>query len=154
MGTLRDESPSNGGENVTAATTPFADLNGLSILVVDDQADVRELVGFLLEANGARVHLADATAAALGVLAAHTPDVIISDIAMPGEDGYSLMRRVRALRQHSKRSIPAIAVTAFCRDVDRERALDAGFNLHMSKPIDPVLLVRGVADLARRDPSS
>jgi CheY-like chemotaxis protein len=154
MGTLRNENHSSGGGQGGTATTPFADLNGLSILVVDDQADVRELVGILLESSGARVHLADATAAALGVLAAFTPDVIISDIAMPGEDGYSLMRRVRALRQQSKRNIPAIAVTAFCRDVDRERALDAGFNLHMTKPIDPVLLVRGVAELAGRDPGA
>lgn len=140
-------------ETVTATSNDFdrssKALEGLSILVVDDEPDARELVACLLETRGAQVHLADAPMAALDVLAQHTPDVMISDIAMPGEDGYSLMRRVRSLREDDKRNIPAIALTAFTRSVDRERALVAGFNVHMGKPVQSSALMQAVLDLAR-----
>ena len=110
-------------------------LDGLSILVVDDELDVRELHAYLLKVYGAQVHLAEGAGAALDILSEHTLHLIMSDIAMPGEDGYSLIRRVRALQQTEQRDIPAIAVTAFDRDVDRIRALAAGFNVHMTKPV-------------------
>jgi CheY-like chemotaxis protein len=125
-------------------------LNGLSILVVDDDEDVRELVAYLLEASGAEVHLAEASMPALALLARHSPDVLISDIAMPEEDGYALMRRVRTLAEDANRRVPAIALTAFTRDIDRRRALAAGFDVHMAKPLDPATLVKTVRDLARQ----
>ena len=124
-------------------------LQGLNILVVDDEFDGRELIACVLEQLGATVYQADAPPAALQILAEHTPDIMISDIAMPGEDGYSLMRRVRALDQDEQRNIPAIALTAFTHTVDRARALGAGFDLHIGKPLDPPVLVRAVLDLAR-----
>jgi CheY-like chemotaxis protein len=125
------------------------DLTGFSILVVDDELDARELVACLLESRGAKVYLADAPTAALTLLARHTPDVMISDIAMPGEDGYALMRQVRSLRQAEKRNIPAIALTAFTRNVDRERAFVAGFDVHLGKPVQPSALMAAVVDLTR-----
>lgn len=123
-------------------------LQGLNVLVVDDEFDGRELVACVLEQCGATVYQADAPSAALEILAEHTPDIIISDIAMPGEDGYSLMRRVRALDE-KHRNIPAIALTAFTRTTDRAQALRAGFDRHLGKPLDPPQLVRAVVDLAR-----
>ena len=125
------------------------ELEGLSILVVDDEFDVRELVAYLFEMHGAAVHLAGSPTAALDVLAEHTPDVLISDISMPGEDGYSLMRRVRCLQQEAKRNIPAIALTALTRKVDRERAFTAGFDVHLGKPVLPAALVDAVLALAK-----
>jgi hypothetical protein len=124
-------------------------LNGLSVLVVDDEADARELVACFLERNGASVHLADAPAAALAILSEHAPDIIVSDIGMPGEDGYSLIRQVRSLHQPEKRTIPAIAVTAFTRNRDRLQAFESGFNLHISKPLEPAKLLQAVLDLTR-----
>jgi CheY-like chemotaxis protein len=124
-------------------------LQGLNILVVEDELDGRELIACILEQSGATVYRADAPRAALEVLEEHTPDIIISDIAMPGEDGYSLMRRVRTLGGGVLRNIPAIALTAFTRGVDHARALAAGFDMHIGKPLDPLALVRAVCDLAR-----
>lgn len=123
-----------------------AALSGLAILVVDDEDDVRELMAHVLEASGAKVHLAAEPATALDVLAKHTIDLMISDIGMPGEDGYSLMRRVRAL-QGEERKIPAIAVTAFTGMHARSRAFAAGFDLHVAKPVQPSLLVVAARDL-------
>ncbi len=125
------------------------DLTGFSILVVDDELDAREVVAYLLESRGAKVYLADAPTAALDLLARHTPDLMISDIAMPDEDGYALMRKVRSLKQAEKRNIPAIALTAFARSVDRERALVAGFDVHLGKPVQPSVLMAAVVDLTR-----
>ena len=128
--------------------SPDRALAGLNILVVDDELDGRELVACVLEQFGATVYQADAPRAALEVLSERTPDLMISDIAMPGEDGYSLMRRVRALGSERPRNIPAIALTAFTRGEDRARALGAGFDLHIGKPLDPLVLVNAVRDLA------
>jgi CheY-like chemotaxis protein len=125
------------------------DLDGLSVLVVDDERDARECVAQLLRLRGAEVHQADAPLSALAFLAMHTPDVMISDIVMPGGDGYALMRRVRSLGHKQKRTIPAIALTAFAREVDRARALGAGFDVHMPKPLEPAVLMQTVLDLAR-----
>jgi signal transduction histidine kinase/CheY-like chemotaxis protein len=125
-----------------------ADLHGLSVLVVDDEADARELIGYLLETCGATVHQAGSAAAALDVLDSTAPDIIISDIGMPGEDGYSLIWSIRTLGHEAKRNIPAIALTAFARNEDRARALVAGFNLHIAKPVEPSALIQAILDLA------
>lgn len=125
-------------------------LEGLRVLVVDDEPDARELVGYLLETCGVEVRLAASVPDALSVLEDFTPHVIVSDIGMPGHDGYFLIRAVRTLRSEEKRTIPAIALTAFARGDDRTRALVEGFNLHIAKPVEPADLVQAVADLAGR----
>lgn len=113
-------------------------LTGLRVLVVDDEADARDLLRRLLTERGCEVTIANSAEDALTVLAAGPCDVLLTDIGMPGTDGYELLRRVRAL--HSSRK--AIAVTAFARPADRDRALAAGFDGHLAKPVNPVRLLR------------
>ncbi|MBL8742165.1 MAG: response regulator, partial [Myxococcales bacterium] len=125
-------------------------IDGLRVLVVDDDPDARELVAHFLEGCGMKVDLAGSAEEALTHLTSNSPDVIISDIGMPEHDGYYLIRNIRTLDSADKRSIPAIALTAFTRNEDRTRALVEGFNLHMPKPVEPSVLVRAVADLAVR----
>jgi len=120
----------------------------LRVLVVDDEPDARELIGYVLETCGMEVRLAGTAQAALSELRGYTPHVIISDIGMPQEDGYALIRSIRTLPESDKKDIPAIALTAFTRNEDRTRALVAGFNLHIAKPVEPATLVRAVLDLA------
>jgi len=112
-------------------------LGGLRILVVDDEADARDLLAILLRQYGADVITASSAESAMEALAQEgiRPDQIVSDIAMPGEDGYSLMRRVRALDPEQGGLIPAIAVTAYSRIEDRAQAMAAGFQMHISKPV-------------------
>ena len=136
----------------TTKRAPHAELppglEGTRVLVVDDESDARELVGYVLESCGIEVRLAASVADALSVLEGYTPHVIISDIGMPDDDGYVLIRAVRTLASEEKRSIPAIALTAFARNEDRTRALVEGFNVHIAKPVEPTRLVRAVAELA------
>jgi CheY-like chemotaxis protein len=120
---------------------------GVRVLVVDDEPDARDLVAFLLESVGVEVRLASSAADALKELATYTPHVVVSDVGMPGEDGYFLIRRIRALSSE-KKNVPAIALTAFTRDEDRARALLEGFSMHMSKPIEPMDLLDAIATLA------
>ncbi len=141
------------------ATTPPTDsvplptgLEGIRVLVVDDDPDARELVAYVLERCGMEVRLAGSAREALTELETYMPDVVVSDISMPGEDGYALVRSIRTLSSEDKRNIPAIALTAFARNEDRTRALVEGFNLHMAKPVEPTSLVGAVADLAGRVP--
>ena len=131
------------------ATQEFADLTGMSVLVVEDNDDSRKLLQTILSRAGARVQAAEDVAAALKVLADSWPDIIISDIEMPGEDGYSFIRKVR-LQEPPSVHIPAIALTAYTRSVDRVRALAAGFQTHMSKPVEPAELVAAVRSLVAR----
>lgn len=125
-------------------------LVGVRVLVVDDEPDARELVGYLFESCGIEVRLAANVPDALSVLQSFTPHVVVSDIGMPGHDGYFLIRAIRTLRSEEKRNIPAIALTAFARGEDRRTALVEGFNLHLAKPVEPAELVQAVADLAGR----
>lgn len=133
---------------VSAATT--GSLEGMTVLVVDDELDAREVLSQTLQLHGATVYAADSPTAALAVLAMHTPDVMISDIAMPGEDGYSLMQRVRTLTHDEKRQLPSVALTAFARESDRQRALQAGFDLHLAKPMQAEKLLLAIAQVTRR----
>jgi signal transduction histidine kinase/ActR/RegA family two-component response regulator len=123
----------------------LARLDGVRVLVVDDEADARELFGSILEAAGASVLTAPSSEAALGILAQEQVDVLISDIEMPGEDGYRLLERATAARPGAPPL--AIAVTAYARTADRRRALDAGFKRHLAKPIEPSELVAAIAAL-------
>jgi signal transduction histidine kinase/ActR/RegA family two-component response regulator len=123
-----------------------ARLDGIRVLVVDDEADSRELFGSILEAAGAAVLRAPSAADALPILDHEDVDVLITDIEMPGEDGYHLLERARTA--HPDRPLAAIAVTAYARAADRRRALDAGFKWHLAKPVEPSELVAAVASLA------
>jgi signal transduction histidine kinase/CheY-like chemotaxis protein len=125
-----------------------ANLHGIRVLVIDDEADARELVAYVLESCGMEVRTAGSVAAALGELSKYAPHVILSDIGMPEADGYALIRRIRTHPDESKRSTPAIALTAFARNEDRTRALVEGFNRHMAKPVEPAALVRVIVELA------
>ena len=127
-------------------------LAGISVLIVDDDDASREVIAAFLETRQARVLSAASCAAALATLAREQVDVLIADIAMPGEDGYSLMRKLRASRG-AIASIPAIALTAFARSEDRQQSLKVGFQLHLAKPIDAQALVSAVASLGRLNPT-
>ncbi len=124
------------------------DLGGIKVLVVDDEPDARSLIERLLHDCNARVTTASSSNEALNALAHEVPDVVISDIGMPGEDGYTMIRRIRAL-PYGHAAIPAIALTAYARIEDRVRAIRAGFQLHLSKPIEPVELIAMVQSLTR-----
>ena len=131
------------------AFDPETDLGGVKVLVVDDEPDARALIKRVLDDCQARVTTAASAGEALEALRQETPDVLISDIGMPDEDGYGLMRCVRAMSDgHS--TIPAIALTAYARIEDRVKAINAGFQLHLSKPVKPAELVTMVHSLARR----
>lgn len=123
-------------------------LSGLRVLVVEDDADARELVAAILEDAGATVEAAESAAAGFDAMKSFRPQLLVSDISMPDEDGYSLIRRVRALGVTGGGDIPSIALTAHTRLEDRARALRAGFTLHMGKPVRPVDLVAAVRTLA------
>jgi CheY-like chemotaxis protein len=126
------------------------ELDGLRLLVVDDEEDTREMLVTLLEGCGARVRAADSVAEALRLLAAERPDVLLSDIGMPGEDGYALIERLRALPSEAGGDLPAVALTAYARTEDRTRALLSGFSTHVPKPVEPLELLAVIASLARR----
>ena len=126
-------------------------LEGLVVLVVDDEPDARDLLQHSLEAAGARTSLASTADGAMQVLArGAVPDIIVSDIGLPDRDGYEFMRRVRSMRGPVG-EVPAAAVTALARSDDRRRALMAGYQTHLAKPIDQGELVAVVATLAGRN---
>ncbi|MEG4117239.1 chemotaxis protein CheB [Microcoleus sp. N9_B4] len=139
-------------EPLNASSDRVPSLEGLHILAVDDQIDTRDFLQFVLEGYGAEVL---AVASARSAIAALTEnpgryDVLVSDIGMPEEDGYFLIREVRALTAEAGGEIPAAALTAYASDKERERAIEAGFQRHMVKPIQPVVLGLMVANLAGR----
>ena len=125
-------------------------LAGVKVLVVDDEADARALVKRLLEDRQASVRAAGSAAEAMALIRSEPPDVLVSDIGMPGEDGYSLIRRVRALGPEHGGNIPAIALTAYARSEDRLKTIMAGFQIHVAKPVDTGVLLALVASLAGR----
>jgi len=128
-------------------------LGGLRVLVVDDEADVREMMTSILEGCGAQVLSAPSTENALDLLADDSDriDVLLADIAMPGKDGYELIREVRTQPDAHIAAIPAAAVTACARADERQRVLAAGFQMHLAKPIHPTMLAQMVAKLAQID---
>jgi CheY-like chemotaxis protein len=129
---------------LTAIALPS--LQGVRILVVDDDQDGRGLIARILEERGATTRCAANAEEAFLALEEAPVDVLLSDIGMPGVDGYELIRRIRKLDTASKR-VPAIAVTAYARPDDRQRALLAGYQMHLSKPIEAPELVAGIASL-------
>ncbi|MEB3355890.1 MAG: response regulator [Synechococcales bacterium] len=127
-------------------------LDGLQVLFVDDEADAREFVTAVLEAQGIRVTAVDSAAAALAAIEQHRPDVLVSDIRMADQDGYALIRRVRELEAQQGWHVPAAALTAYL-DESREKALTAGFEAHLHKLAQPSELVKLVSQLSGRSDS-
>src|ERR1043166_1463970 len=125
-------------------------LDGLRVLVVDDEPDTRELLKVGLEQCGAEVKAVGSAAEALAAISGGAPDLLISDIGMPEEDGYELIRRVRELPAEGGGKMPAIALTAYARTEDRLQALRAGYEMHVPKPVEMAELVTVAASLARR----
>jgi len=125
-------------------------LHGLKVLVVDDEADTRELIREVLKECGSEVITSPSAAEALVALEEHKPDVLISDLGMPDEDGYSLITKIRALPSEHGGQIPAAALTAYAQAEDRMRVLRSGFQFHLPKPVDSAELVTVVASLAGR----
>ncbi|WP_394850179.1 response regulator [Pendulispora brunnea] len=128
---------------------PSLPLRGLHVLVVDDDDDNREAIQELLEDRGSRITTAASVADALEKFEHEVPDVLLSDIGMPGEDGFDLIRRVRARPKARGGAVPAAALTSFARAEDRRHALRAGFMEHVPKPVDPDALIAIVSSLAR-----
>ncbi|HET9956788.1 MAG TPA: PAS domain S-box protein [Polyangiaceae bacterium] len=124
-------------------------IRGLRVLAVDDDEDARHLVATILEECGCSVTMADSVEDGMRKFQAEVPDILLSDVAMPGEDGYELIRRVRALPHHQGGDVPAAALTAYARAEDRRSLLNAGYSIHLPKPIEPAELVAVVATLSR-----
>ncbi|MEG4010478.1 response regulator, partial [Microcoleus sp. Pol1C5] len=139
-----------GSLNPSNDTVPS--LEGLHVLVVDDQIDTRELLEFVLESYGAEVSTVESARSALVAMKENPGryDVLISDIGMPEDNGYFLIREVRALAAEAGGEIPAVALTAYASDRERSRAIEAGFQMHISKPVQPDQIALIVANLAGR----
>jgi len=138
---------------LAASGRPAVRLDGISVLVTDDDLNAREMLAVVLENVGADVRSAASAEDALMMFDTWSPDVFLSDIEMPGEDGYALLRKVRAQTAARARMI-AIALTAHARPEDRLRALDCGFQWHLAKPIDPVELISVIATLVAQSASA
>ncbi len=132
-----------------APSSPAARLDGVRVLIVDDEPDARELVAMVLHDAGAETREADSAAAAIEALEQEVADVLVSDIGMPLQDGYTLLRDLRSRRPEQGGRMPALALTAFTRGEDVDRALEVGFQLHLAKPVEPAILVAAVHRLAR-----
>jgi signal transduction histidine kinase/CheY-like chemotaxis protein len=130
-------------------SSPLA-LSGISVLLVEDEDDTRYMLSAALQSFGARVTAVRSVAAAMDAMQSSTPTVVVSDIAMPGEDGYALMMRIRSGTIERVRGVPAIALTAYARPEDRDKILAAGFGYHLAKPVDPFVVVKTVREAAGR----
>ncbi len=126
------------------------ELRGVHAVVVDDDDDCRDMLSYLLTSAGARVRTATSAQEALSLFRDSVPDILVSDIGMPGEDGFSLIRSVRALGGRAGSEMPALALTAYARVDDRAAALDAGFNEHVAKPFDGLEVIALIAQLCGR----
>jgi PAS domain S-box-containing protein len=129
---------------------PEVSLANVHVLVVDDEIDARELMKRLLEIAGATVSMAGSASEAIERIVARRPDVLVCDIGMPGEDGYSLIERLRRLEEKQESALPAVALTAYARSEDRTKAIRSGFQNHLAKPIEPAELLAVVSSLAGR----
>jgi PAS domain S-box-containing protein len=149
---LPDETPRLTDEqNCPTFLTPNSlPLVGIQVLVVDDDADSRDFIAFLLEQDGAFVVAVSSAFEALQTLAELKPDVLVSDISMPEMDGYMLIRQVRTLTPKQGGQILAIALTAFARNDDQQEALEAGFQMHLPKPVNPEELIAAIAQLVEK----
>ena len=126
-------------------------LSGLNVLVVDDDSDTLTLMATALKRRHANVTAVSSAGEAIQAITRKRPDVLVSDIAMPDEDGYGLIKKVRSLENDATENIPAVAITAYAKEEDRERALSAGFQIYLAKPVELTELISVVARAARRD---
>ncbi|MDY6900913.1 MAG: response regulator [Cyanobacteriota bacterium] len=138
-------------EQLTIPQRSDNQLCGIKALVVDDEPDARELLAFILEEQGAEIELAGSAKEALSKLKNFVPDILISDIGMPEEDGISLLKKVRKLPHNQGGDITAIALTAFAAEEDRKECLSAGFQIHLTKPFDTDELIEAVINLTEKD---
>jgi PAS domain S-box-containing protein len=136
--------------DVPRVATQLPDLAGLSVLAVDDDADARTLVSEALESRGARVIAVDSAEEAFHTLETARPDLVLADIGMAQSDGYDLIKRIRQSNDAAVREVPAAALTAYARAEDRMKVLQAGFQMHLAKPVDPAELIVAVASLVKR----
>ncbi|MFM2088507.1 MAG: hypothetical protein RLZZ237_3376, partial [Pseudomonadota bacterium] len=132
-----------------ASDAGLCDLSGIKVLLVDDEADARELAERILRGSHAEVCSAANAAQALQLMSSERPDVLVSDIGMPNIDGLELLALIRALGPDQGGALPALALTAFARPQDRQRALEGSFQAYASKPLDPSALLATVAQLAK-----
>jgi CheY-like chemotaxis protein len=133
-----------------SSTSNPLSIAGVRVLLVEDKADARDLITMMLAQDGAEVRTAVSATEALAACNEWRPDILISDIGMPEEDGYTLMKKLRARESERGGHIPAIALTAYARREDRLRALSVGYESHVPKPVDPIDLVAAVASLTNR----
>jgi CheY-like chemotaxis protein len=143
-----EEPPKLDGVSLDGPAGPMEDLDGVRVLLVDDERDAREVVSEVLRRRHAEVQSAANVAEAMDRLLSFRPTVLVSDIAMPDADGYELIRRVRALTPEQGGRVPAIALTAYARPDDRDQMLASGFQAHLAKPVEPHELVASVAQIA------
>ena len=136
-------------EDLAQYAKPLPSLVGLEILLVDDDKDNLQIISALLAEHKATVQTAVSAVEALELLRCYQPDVLVSDLAMPEEDGFSFIRKVRQLEEQGSRQIPAVALTALVRIEDRTRALAAGFNMFVPKPVQPSELITTIANLGQ-----
>jgi signal transduction histidine kinase/CHASE1-domain containing sensor protein len=135
----------------SGALVPPQLLSGVNVLLVDDDSDTLKLMTTALTRRQANVTAVSSAGEAIQAIQRRRPDVLVSDIAMPGEDGYGLIEKVRSLESDEAENIPAIAITAYAKDEDRERALSSGFQIYLAKPVEVTELISVVARAARRD---
>ena len=155
---VRKSTPSTNLESplvhpTVSGTVPFdcpPDLQGIKVLAIDDEADARHLLKAVLEQCGAEVRICASGDEVIAALEEYEPDILISDIGMPEEDGYSLIKRIRALEATRGGRIPAVALTAYARVEDRLQALRAGYSMHVPKPVEPAELAVVIASLTSR----
>lgn len=133
-----------------AVAAPSVSLEGIRVLVVDDQPDARESLSGVLRQFGAEVRASASVREALDAVNEFLPHVLLADIAMPGEDAYDLIKRLRDMDNPALRHLPAAALTAYCSIDDRFRVLSAGYQLHVPKPVQPLDLALTVAEMARK----
>jgi CheY-like chemotaxis protein len=126
-------------------------LSGVNVLLVDDDSDTLTLMTTALTRRQANVTAVSSAVEAIQAIARKRPDVLVSDIAMPDEDGYGLIEKIRLLENGASDNIPAVAITAYAKDEDRERALSAGFQIYLAKPVELTELISVVARAAKRD---
>jgi CheY-like chemotaxis protein len=143
----RQRLPAARGEPPGGGSEPLRDLR---VLVVDDDADALDVASMLLRDRGADVRTATSAFRAFDIVKTWEPEVLVSDLAMPGEDGFMLLRAMRGAVGSGRSRLPAIAVTAYKTAENRMRALEAGFDLYLTKPVDPLELTAAVAEVARR----
>jgi len=141
---------SNAALKATTAASPAMSLAGVSVLLVEDEDDTRVMLAAALQNFGAAVTAVSSAPAAMDVLRAYQPHVVVSDIGMPGEDGCTMMVKIRSGAAGGSINVPAIALTAYARDEDRDRIQASGFGFHLSKPVDPMTFVRTVREAAGR----